>query len=447
VSFGAVYPWGYWPLLAASALIGAGSFLLARGDAADLGKVAAVLAIVAVVIAAQLIPVPAAAILALNPARDAFLKRYDVLYALMPTAHALSISPETTRIALACFAAFSVSLLGTARMTSRPGAPRFLVAGITGFGTLLALSALVQNLALTNQTGEGHTILIYGFWPDPYANKPFGPYINKNNYAGWMLMAFPLAFGLFAASLDRLWRSVGPDRTARFLALSSKDGARALLAGLASLVMAVSIVVSMSRSAMIALALTILGVAWFAPVDKPKRGVRLAIAAVVMVIVAAWAGAETIRSRFEDRSDASMRGRLIAWRNAAHVVANYPVMGTGFNTFRTAMLVYQEGDPDNLWEEAHNDYLQIAAEGGLVGASAALLAVVVIAIEIRGRFRDGSPSRSSLWIRAGAVAGICAIAIQELVEFSLQIPGNAALFAVLVGIALHRAPRPALSRA
>ena len=446
MSFGAVYPWGYWPLLSASALIGASALFVTRGDAADLFKVAVVLAVVVVVIVVQLIPVPAAAILSLNSARDAFLKRYDVLYALGPTRHALSINPHTTTIALACFAAFSVSLLGTARLTSRPGAPRFLVAGITGFGMLLALFALVQNLALTNQTGEGHTALIYGVWPDPYVNKPFGPYINKNNYAGWMLMAVPLAFGLFAASLDRLWRSVGPDRTARFLALSSREGARALLAGLAVLVMAVSIVVSMSRSAMIALALTVVGVAWFAPVDRPTRGARMVIAAVAMIIVAAWAGAETIRSRFEDRSDASIRGRLIAWQSAARIIAKYPVIGTGFNTFSTAMLLYQEGDPDNFWEEAHNDYLQIAAEGGVVGSAVALLAAVVIAGEIRRRFQDASPSRSSLWIRVGAVAGICAIAIQELVEFSLQIPGNAALFAVLVGIALHRAPRAALSR-
>jgi hypothetical protein len=40
----------------------------------------------------------------------------------------------------------------------------------------------------------------------------------------------------------------------------------------------------------------------------------------------------------------------------------------------------------------------------------------------------------------GAVTGIASIALQETVEFSLQMPGNAALFAVLCGIALHRAP-------
>lgn len=51
--------------------------------------------------------------------------------------------------------------------------------------------------------------------------------------------------------------------------------------------------------------------------------------------------------------------------------------------------------------------------------------------------RDGS----GYWIRVGAVTGLAAIAVQSMADFSLQMPGNAALFAVLCGIALHQAGR------
>ena len=44
------------------------------------------------------------------------------------------------------------------------------------------------------------------------------------------------------------------------------------------------------------------------------------------------------------------------------------------------------------------------------------------------------------WLRAGAVTSLMAIACQESVEFSLQMPGNAALFAIVCAIALHRPP-------
>src|SRR5205823_3361951 len=129
------------------------------------------------------------------------------------------------------------------------------------------------------------------------------PFINKNNFAGWMLMAQPLAVGYCAARLTRLWRSARPDLRSRLLALSSSDGARALLAAVAALVMAVSIVASLSRSGMIALAVTIIGMAWFAPsaagMRRPRR-VRIAVALLGLLILAGVAGSGTIKDRFED---------------------------------------------------------------------------------------------------------------------------------------------------
>jgi hypothetical protein len=39
------------------------------------------------------------------------------------------------------------------------------------------------------------------------------------------------------------------------------------------------------------------------------------------------------------------------------------------------------------------------------------------------------------------VVGLVAVALQSLVEFSLQMPGNAVLFTVLAAVALHQSPR------
>lgn len=398
-------------------------------------------------IVAQMVPLPAPLIARWTPVRDAFLRQQDVLYALEAPAvsHPLSINPGATIVALACAAAFSLFLLGTARMLSLGGTALAFVRSLVAFGLLLALFALAQNLALAGQTGEGHVVYIYGFWPDPYVNKPFGPFINKNNFAGWMLMAFSLALGYLAAKISRLSRKTRSDWRNRLLSLSSRDGAEVLFAALAAMVMGVSIVASMSRSGMVALAAILAGLAWFMPQSggamRRRRFARVAAAALTLAILSAWVGTETIAARFRDRSDASMAGRLIAWKSAAHIIRDFPIVGSGFNTFDRAMLVYQQGDPINFWEEAHNDYLQIVAEGGAVGGALTVLAIGVAAVEIRRRFREESPLHSSYWIRIGAVTGLCAIAVQEIVEFSLQIPANAALFAALVAIALHRSPR------
>ena len=63
---------------------------------------------------------------------------------------------------------------------------------------------------------------------------------------------------------------------------------------------------------------------------------------------------------------------------------------------------------------------------------------VTFAVMVRRRFMvsDGP----AYWIRLGAVAGIVAVAVQSVVEFSLQVPGNAVLFATLCALALHRDP-------
>ena len=106
-----------------------------------------------------------------------------------------------------------------------------------------------------------------------------------------------------------------------------------------------------------------------------------------------------------------------------------------------ATLFYQTSVPGFHLREAHNDYLQLAAEGGLLLGAPIVCAVAALVREIRVRFVDSSGS--SYWIRLGAVTGLGAIALQSTVEFSLQMPGNAALCAVLCGIALHRDPRSA----
>jgi O-antigen ligase len=109
------------------------------------------------------------------------------------------------------------------------------------------------------------------------------------------------------------------------------------------------------------------------------------------------------------------------------------------NTYGTATVLYQQHDRTRRYTEAHNDYLQLAAEGGLLLTVPAAICVIAFAVAVRRRFADET-SAMSYWLRVGAVTGIASIALQETVEFSLQMPGNAALFAVLCGIALHRAP-------
>ena len=48
--------------------------------------------------------------------------------------------------------------------------------------------------------------LVYGFWKPLHGGNPFGPFINRNHFAGWMVMALPLVVGYSCAVLEATWR-------------------------------------------------------------------------------------------------------------------------------------------------------------------------------------------------------------------------------------------------
>jgi O-antigen ligase len=158
-----------------------------------------------------------------------------------------------------------------------------------------------------------------------------------------------------------------------------------------------------------------------------------------VLFVVGWAGVDAVSARFGSADPTTVNERLPIWRDTWNVIADFWLTGSGLNTYGVATLFYQTSAPGFHLREAHNDYLQLAAEGGLLLGVPIVCAIAMLARDIRRRFADSTGS--SYWIRLGAVTGLIAIGVQSTVEFSLQMPGNAALCAVLAGIALHRDPR------
>jgi O-antigen ligase len=105
------------------------------------------------------------------------------------------------------------------------------------------------------------------------------------------------------------------------------------------------------------------------------------------------------------------------------------------------MLVYQTGRRELIYVQAHNDYLQLAAEGGALVVVPAVVVLAVLVRSIRRRLLSADDDSLSAWVRVGAVAGLVGIGAQSLMEFSLQMPGNALMFSVLVALAVHRPRR------
>jgi O-antigen ligase len=135
---------------------------------------------------------------------------------------------------------------------------------------------------------------------------------------------------------------------------------------------------------------------------------------------------------------AALTERLGAWQNTLSIIRDFPVFGIGLGSYARAMAAYQTGDRLLMYAQAHNDYLQLAAEGGLLVAVPALLVAFTASGTIRRRLEGSEDDSLTFWIRRGALAGLLGIAAQSLMEFSLQMPGNAVLFVMLLAIAMHR---------
>ncbi len=447
LAFGAVYPWAWQPLIAGAGAVGAAGILVAwrRGASARGTVVLWALLAVALMASLQLVPLSVSLRQALSPASENFLLAHDLAYSVFPGPRPLSLYPAMTVRGIVLLFGFSVWLAGLARLFNLTGVAR-VARVLAGLGVLLALVGIIQLALLGQDVYTG--MRIYGFWkPRNVLTTPFGPFVNKNHFAGWMLMAMPLVAGYAAGLAERGMRGVRATWRDRMLWLSSRDGGRLQLVGFALLLMGVSLTLTRSRSGLAALVVAML---IFTIVAARRSGsVKLAALtgsalAVFAVVIVLWAGVN-IQQRFGSMNEAVALRRNI-WRDAAHIVSDFPLTGTGLNTFGTAMFQYQTSFPDQRVYEAHNDYLQLAAEGGLLLGVPIVATLIVFARAVARRFGAGEDDTRGYWIRVGAVVGLIAIAVQSIVEFSLQMPGNAALFVVLAAIALHRAPARASSR-
>ena len=441
LAFGGAYPWAYWPLMWAAVVTGA---LGLRDGARVRETLASPLAVgLAAVIAAgalQVVPLPPAALRVVSPSTVAFRSAYelprDAISQLIPESSSaaptgswrpLSLRPEATRGALAFLVTLGVLLLGgTSGFGTRDA--RRLAGGLVLVGLVVALAGIVQRATPGAR--------IYGFWEPWIGGNPFGPFVNRNHFAGWMLMAMSASIGYFLAIAGRAMRGVKRDWRHIILALSSRRSSQVLLVGVAVGVMALSLVLTLSRSGVLGFGVAILLVA-VRLLRRQSGARRLVIAgylAVMFVAAIGWTGLGAISTRFA----ALDTGRPLLWRNALEVVRRFPLTGTGLSTY-TAVTPFFKSEPASASnDEAHNDYLQLAAEGGVLVVAPAVWLIVLFALEVRRRFQAEDDEGSSYWIRLGAVTGIVAIALQELVEFSLQMPGNAVLFVVLCAMAAHR---------
>jgi O-antigen ligase len=377
----------------------------------------------------QLVPLPRSWLPLVSPAALAVERAFAL--AAPAGARPLTISAQDSGAAVVLLGGLLL-LFFTARATFARGGVRTAVRIIAVTGLVLAAVALAQNA-----TGKG--LMYWRFAPGREGPAPFGPFVNRNHFATWAMMAVPLCAGYLASHAAAHPHQRGADWRRRLLAVL--DG-RAWMLIAAAMLLIIATAASLSRSGLAGLSTamicaTVLVRRGATPHGGPPRRAAaylgvLGVAGTLGVLIAVGPGA--ILGRF-GASGVALADRFAIWHDTLPVLKDFWLSGTGVGTFQTSMAIYQRSNPEVIFNQAHNHYLQVAAEGGLLVGLPVGFALLAFA---RAAWRSVSADRSALYfIRAGAASGLAGVAVQSFWETGLTIPANAVLASVLAAAIVH----------
>lgn len=293
---------------------------------------------------------------------------------------------------------------------------------------IILLSVVIALIGL----GQTYGKLI---WP----RGSYGPFVNRNHFAGFLEMAA----GLIGARI--VSRTLQRERMVLYVCYL--------------MVVCSALVLSASRGGYLALVAVILFLALMslsAPNDKTKattgqRGGQFRLVAALILLAVMSFGAmfltrsDELIQQFGHVQDNLNLGELAderfnrrdLWETTLKMVKDHPFLGSGFGAYQFVYPHYDQSSGILRVEQAHNDYLQLLADTGVVGGLVML--AFVILLFARGfatlQTRDAVQRAISL----GALAGCFGIAVHSFVEFNLQVTTNAQLFLALAALATTRA--------
>ena len=286
--------------------------------------------------------------------------------------------------------------------------------GLLIFAFAVAVFGILQSLSYNGK--------IYWNWESPQGGTPFGPFINRNHYAAWVLMLIPLAW--IKASQRHRRRETQ------------------IFWGLVLFTLGISVPLSLSRAGLV---LFVLSFPLYWMLSRRHRGSRgwapLLALGVVLLAALATLALDTGRvvprwetlSKLFSRPEEVDRYRWQIWRDTGAMIGDHLWVGSGLETFGVLSDSYRTFYSNQKWMQAHNDYLQWLAETGLVGAALALWFLFVLWRTAAEKLRLAAPGPQRQLV-AGALTGCLLVLLHSLVDFPLRIPANALLFFALLAV-------------
>lgn len=365
----------------------------------------------------------------------------------------ISVDPyETKRFVMKLLALGLAGLLVRRFAASRPRLS-LLILTIIGVGIASAVFGMIRQTSQHEAVGFGLPFLRLG--------EGYGQFINRNHFAFLMEMAFGLALGLVVGGgvrRDRLLlylAAIAPLWTALILS-NSRGGIFSMLGQVIFLALLAGGVKKKSASDESAMDEYKSGWARLLVRLSESRVARAALAICLVLVLAVsmvWMGGDPLAKRMEslpqdvtvEANPATASGtdatintgsgerRAEVWSATWSLIKTHMLLGSGFGAYKTAVPAHHRASGEMIPEEAHNDYLELWAGGGLIGCLLAIWFVLLFLKSARERLRTAEPIHRAACY--GALTGLTGAAIHSLVDFGLHITINALIFTALAAIA------------
>src|SRR5437016_12171077 len=265
-------------------------------------------------------------------------------------------------------------------------------------GLFFSLVAFIGEVA-----GNGHVLWVTD--TETSRGRVGGPFVNPDHFAAWLEMSIPAVVGYFFLVLKRvhgrLMKAVHSGR--RMGVQAPRAWASALIAnqgrlwppvvpGLAALITVGAHTATESRGGWAALlaglAVATAGMLASGGRRKERGLIRRWVPAVVassLLLVSAgslvlWALADDDAGTVAiEESDIGLRSRLALAVEGLGIVVDHPLLGTGLGSWLHAFRPYQAPPVEGgIWDHAHNDYLELAAENGIAGVALVMLFALAV---------------------------------------------------------------------
>jgi tetratricopeptide (TPR) repeat protein len=300
--------------------------------------------------------------------------------------------------------------------------------------TVVSLAAGIALLAIAQQVDSPDKI--YWLRSVPDNASPFGPWINPNQFAGYMEMMSPLALGLFLFYKPRGHSDITPrEKIVNFFTMPGSN--LYLFIGSAATLMALSVFVSLCRGGILTITLSVFVFMLLYNMKRPRHGPAAILVIIGCVIIAvSWFGWDTVITEFNHGVTPSGElsdGRFYLWADSLRIIQSFFLFGSGFGTYIDIFPSFRSVPGYSIFDHAHNDYLELLTDGGIIGFALAGWFVLTILNHGRRKIR-ARRDKYAVLLGIGAYTGIIAMLIHSVTDFNMHNGADGLYFFFLCGL-------------